>query len=348
MDPNQGKKNLINKQGRQELVKYLNAEKFKRITVSLYRYFNIKEPESLRDELYEKFKELKVLGRIYLAKEGINAQINVPEFNWKKFKKLISLYELTKEIPLKIAIEDDDKSFIKLKIKVKNKIVADGLDQNSFDTTNVGTHLTAKQWNEFIEQNKSVVVDVRNHYESEIGHFKSAILPESETFKEELPKILDLLTGKEDKKIMLYCTGGIRCEKASAYLKHHGFKDVNQLYGGIIDYARQVKKEKLANYFKGKNFVFDERLAERISDEIISECHQCGSPSDIHVNCLNKECNLLFIQCKKCNKVMQNCCSKKCKEIISLPDSIQKEMRKGKHNFGNAKRFNKRKNKLKI
>ena len=143
MDPNKGKNNLINKQGRQELAKYLNSEKFKRITVSLYRYFNIKEPEFLRDELYKKLKELKVLGRIYLAKEGINAQINVPEFNWEKFKKLISLYELTKDIPLKIAIEDDGKSFIKLTIKVKNKIVADGLDDTSFDTTNVGTHLTA-------------------------------------------------------------------------------------------------------------------------------------------------------------------------------------------------------------
>ena len=129
---------------------------------------------------------------------------------------------------------------------------------------------------------------MRNHYESEIGRFKGAICPETETFREELPVVKKLLEGKERKKILLYCTGGIRCEKTSAYLKHYGFTDVNQLHGGIIDYVRQLKQDtSLKNNFQGRNFVFDERRGERVSNDIISDCHQCGSACDVHVNCKN-------------------------------------------------------------
>ncbi|GIR58486.1 MAG: hypothetical protein CM15mP65_10670 [Crocinitomicaceae bacterium] len=123
----------------------------------------------------------------------------------------------------------------------------------------MGNHLNAKQWNEAIDKG-ATVVDMRNHYESEIGHFRSAILPEAETFREELPMVEEILKGKEDENILLYCTGGIRCEKASAYLKHKGFHSVNQLYGGIINYVHEVKKDELENKFIGKNFVFDDRL----------------------------------------------------------------------------------------
>ena len=132
---------------------------------------------------------------------------------------------------------------------------------------------------------------------------------------------------------MLYCTGGIRCEKASAYLKHHGFKDVNQLHGGIIDYVRQLKKNpNIKNNFEGRNFVFDERRGERISDKIISNCHQCGDPFDQHVNCKNTNCNLLFIQCDKCKKKYENCCSIECIEVINMPLERQKQLRKGIEN----------------
>ena len=196
--------------------------------------------------------------------------------------------------------------------------------------------LDAQQWNGDIEQG-AIVVDMRNHYESEIGHFENAICPQSETFREELPEVKDMLKGQEDKKVLLYCTGGIRCEKTSAYLKHHGFKDVNQLHGGIIDYARQLDENKqLANKFKGKNFVFDERLSERISNDIISSCHQCGEPSDTHVNCNNVNCNLLFIQCDSCQEKHQQCCSSDCLDIIQLPDEEQQKLRQG---IENKKRF---------
>lgn len=336
MDPNAGKKGLYNKLGPEELRKKLEAEDFARRTVSFYKYVIIENPAAMRDKLYEQWKDLNCLGRIYVAREGINAQMNVPEHHWTEFVDRLYAHPEFRDVPFKIAVEDDGKSFLKLTVKVRHKIVADGLDEDSWDVTNVGRHLTADDWNAAIASGKAIVVDIRNHYESEIGHFEGALLPQSETFRDELPEVLEMLKGKEDQKILLYCTGGIRCEKTSAYLKHHGFNDVNQLHGGIIDYARQIKEKDLPNLFHGKNFVFDERLGETISCEVISHCHQCGEPCDHHVNCANVNCNLLFIQCESCAKEMEACCSEECRDIIHLPEDQQKELRKGREN---RKRF---------
>ncbi len=329
MDPNTGKKGMFNKLSKKQGMQLLKQETFKRKTISFYRYVLIDTPAKLRDSLYADWLELGVLGRIYLAHEGINAQLSVPEHNWELFKANVHANKYFLNMPFKIAIEDDGQSFFKLTIKVRKQIVADGLSIDEYDVTNVGSHLDAKQWNEALE-NGAIVVDMRNHYESEIGRFRGAICPEAETFKEELPVVKDMLKGKEDEKVLLYCTGGIRCEKTSAYLKHHGFQDVNQLHGGIIDYARQLKENKgLKNNYLGKNFVFDERRGERISEDIISKCHQCESPFDTHVNCANVNCNLLFLQCDECKIKYNNCCSKECIEMIKLPFEQQKELRKG-------------------
>ncbi|HMV44249.1 MAG TPA: rhodanese-related sulfurtransferase [Leptospiraceae bacterium] len=317
-----------------ELRKRLQEENFKRVTLSFYRYTKIENPNELRLQLLSEWGNLNVFGRIYLAKEGVNAQLSVPEFNFEKFKAQLNSLEYSKNMPLKIAIEDDGKSFFKLTIKVKEKIVADGLDDSSFDPSNVGKHLTAQEFNKALEDPNTVVVDVRNHYESEIGHFEKAICPDADTFREELPMIVDLLQDKKDKKILLYCTGGIRCEKASAYLKHKGFLDVNQLLGGIISYAREVKELGLESKFKGKNFVFDERLGERISEEVISHCHQCGKKSDRHVNCKNDACHLLFIQCEECSKEYEGCCSIECRDVSRLPEEEQIRLRKEKAKSG--------------
>ena len=204
------------------------------------------------------------------------------------------------------------------------------MEDGTNDVTNVGNHLSAKEFNDAMENPETIVVDMRNHYESEVGHFKGAICPDADTFREELPMIINELEELKDKKVLLYCTGGIRCEKASAYLKHKGFKDVNQLHGGIIDYTKQVNEQGLENKFIGKNFVFDERLGERITDDIISECHQCGEPCDEHTNCANDDCHLLFIQCKKCQEKYDGCCTPECQEIAALPIEKQRELRKGK------------------
>ncbi len=330
MDPNSGKRTLANTLSREELLAKLEAETFERKTLSFYKYVIIADPKTLRDKLFAQWSEWDCLGRIYVSREGINAQMNVPSHHWEAFEQHLHGMDYFKDVPFKMAVTDktDGKSFLKLIIKVRDQIVADGLQPEDYDVTDVGAHLTAKDWNDAIENHDPVIVDMRNHYESEIGHFEGAILPEAETFREELPMVLEKLKGQEDRKILLYCTGGIRCEKTSAYLKHHGFKDVNQLHGGIIDYARQIDQEALQNKFHGINFVFDERLGECISDEIISECHQCGQPSATHVNCANKACNLLFIQCEACAEKNEGCCTPQCVAIIHLPEEEQAEIRR--------------------
>lgn len=321
---------LHNKYDKETLSKRLMAEDFNRKTVSFYRYVILDDVPSFRDQLYVRFQELNILGRVYVAHEGINAQISVPEFNWDKFLSFLNDTIQLRGVDLKIAVEDDGKSFIKLIVRTRKKIVADGLNDGEFDVTNVGTHLNAQQFNEAIQTPGTVLVDLRNHYESEVGHFKGAILPQSDTFRQELPMVLDMLQDKKDNKIVLYCTGGVRCEKASAFFKHHGFKDVNQLNGGIIHYARQVKAEGLETQFIGKNFVFDQRLGERITEDVISSCHQCGAPCDTHVNCKNEECHLLFIQCDSCAQKMNGCCTETCMEVAALPLEERRVHRKGK------------------
>jgi UPF0176 protein len=321
---------LHNRVNKKELKKRIQEESLKRITVSFYRYVIIDNPQELRDNLFKQWDALGILGRIYVAREGINAQMSVPEENWEIFKFNLNADKRFEGVPFKIAVEDDGKSFYKLAVKVRHKIVADGLDDDAFDVTNVGNHLTAIEFNKAMEDPETIVVDMRNHYETEVGRFVGAICPDADTFREELPMVIDELKDKKDKKILMYCTGGVRCEKASAYLKHHGFKDVNQLHGGIIDYVRQIKAEGVASKFIGKNFVFDERVGERITDDVIAECHQCGQACDTHVNCANDDCHLLFIQCEKCAEKMNGCCTPECMHIASLPIEEQKKIRRGR------------------
>ena len=321
---------LHNKYDKETLKKKLNEEDLHRITLSFYRYVILEDIALLRDNFYRQLNELNVLGRIYLAHEGVNAQLSIPENNWNLFKELLNSYVQFKDVDLKIAIEDDGKSFYKLIVRLREKIVGDGLNDKTFDVTNVGKHLSAKEFNEAMQQPGTVVVDMRNHYESEVGHFKNAFCPDADTFRQELPIVLDFLKDKKENKILLYCTGGIRCEKASAFLRHHGFEDVNQLNGGIIHYARQVKAEGLESKYVGKNFVFDDRMGERITEDVISTCHQCGIPGDRHVNCANDDCHLLFIQCESCSEKTKGCCTPQCTEIFSLPLVEQIRIRKGK------------------
>lgn len=321
--------NTLSAKERERLIEEAGKE---RLTISFYKYAHIGNPGIFRNHLFIHWDQLDVLGRIYVAKEGINAQLSVPADNFIDFKAHLDSITFLKDVRLNIAIEQDNKSFLKLKVKVRKKIVADGLDDDTFDVTNKGIHVDAAQFNELIADSESIVVDMRNHYESEIGHFEKAITPDVDTFRDSLDSIEEQLAEhKEDKKLVMYCTGGIRCEKASAYYKHKGFKKVYQLEGGIIEYTRQVRTRGLENKFKGKNFVFDHRRGERISEEVIAQCHQCGKPCDTHVNCANEACHLLFIQCDECAKRMNDCCSKQCMEIAALPFEQQKKLRKGKH-----------------
>ena len=301
-----------------------------RLTLSFYAYARIENPTQFRDNLFLAWNPLSVLGRIYVAHEGINAQLSLPADHFYEFRDTIEQYEFMKGIRLNIAVEHDDHSFLKLTIKVRDKIVADGISDDTFDPTDIGTHLKASEFNKLLEDPDTIVVDMRNHYESEIGHFTNAIKPDVDTFRESLPIIeAQLASHKTDKNLLMYCTGGIRCEKASAYFKHKGFENVYQLEGGIIEYTRQVKAEGLESKFIGKNFVFDHRLGERITDDIVSQCHQCGKPCDVHTNCANEGCHLLFLQCEECAVSMERCCSAECAAIIHLPEEEQKAIRRG-------------------
>ena len=271
---------LYNSLSNNERVKLIQEAGKDRLTISFYKYFKISDPETFRNKLFLFWDSIDVLGRIYVAHEGINAQLSVPADHFETFKSHLDSINFLKNIRLNVAI-----------------------------------------------------VDMRNHYESEIGHFKNAVTPDVDTFRESLDLIEeDLKSHKKTKKLVMYCTGGIRCEKASAYFKHKGFKNVYQLEGGIINYARQVTSKEVENKFIGKNFVFDQRRAEKISDDIIASCHQCGQPADIHVNCANDACHLLFIQCDSCKKSMKNCCSSTCMEVNQLPAQTQKSLRKGQGN----------------
>ncbi|MDA9341487.1 rhodanese-related sulfurtransferase [Flavobacteriaceae bacterium] len=303
-----------------------------RLTLSFYQYAKIGNPELFRNYLFVAWDSLQVLGRIYVANEGINAQLSLPAKKFKEFKEFLDSICFLENCRLNVALEQNLKSFLKLKIKVRDKIVSDGLNDTTFDVRNIGVHVDASTFNNLIEDPDTILVDMRNHYESEIGHFKNAITPDVDTFRDSLDTIEeDLKDHKEDKKLVMYCTGGIRCEKASAYYKHKGFKNVFQLEGGIIEYTRQVNNQGLENKFLGKNFVFDQRRSERISDDVISNCHQCGEACDTHINCANEGCHLLFIQCKVCSDKMEYTCSKECYEMIQLPFEEQKKLRKGKH-----------------
>lgn len=323
---------LYNKLSAKEREALIDAAGEERLTISFYMYHKIQDPSEFRNQLFISWEKLDVLGRTYVANEGINAQISVPAPRFKEFKAHLDSIDFLNNVRLNIAIEQDNKSFLKLKIKVRDKIVADGLNDDTFDVTDIGVHLNAEKFNEIIEDENTVLVDMRNHYESEIGHFKGAVTPDVDTFRDSLDIIEeDLKEHKEDKNLVMYCTGGIRCEKASAYYKHKGFKNVYQLEGGIINYTRQVNEQGLENKFLGKNFVFDQRRAEKISDDIVSNCHQCGAPADTHVNCENEGCHLLFIQCEACQEKMNTCCSDECKAIAALPVEERKALRKGKN-----------------
>ncbi|MGC6402546.1 MAG: rhodanese-related sulfurtransferase [Flavobacteriaceae bacterium] len=324
---------LYNKLSAEERRTLIEQAGVQRLTLSFYQYHHLDNPQLFRDHLFLHWHPMDVLGRIYVAKEGINAQLSVPAPRFEEFKTFLDSISFLKGVRLNIAVEQDNESFLKLTIKVRDKIVADGLNDASFDVTDKGTHVNAQKFNALLTDPNTVCVDMRNHYESEIGHFEGAVTPDVDTFRDSLPIIeKDLAAHKEDKNLLMYCTGGIRCEKASAYFKHKGFKNVFQLEGGIIEYARQVKDQGLENKFKGKNFVFDERRAERISEDIIAQCHQCGSPCDTHVNCANEACHLLFIQCEACQEKTQSCCSEDCQTIVNLPPEEQKALRRGTHN----------------
>ncbi len=331
---------LHNLVSNKELKERMLAETEPRTTVSFYKYFQIADPKAFRDALYVELTKFKVFGRVYVAHEGINAQISVPASRYESMKAALYAFDAAlHNLRMNIALDDDGKSFWVLRLKVRERIVADGIEDDSFDASNVGAYLKAADVNAMLDDPDALFVDMRNHYEYEVGRFDNAMEVPADTFRDQLPMAIDMLQDQKDKKIVMYCTGGIRCEKASAWMKHNGFNDVYHIEGGIIEYTRRAREQGLPVRFKGKNFVFDERMGERISDDILSSCHQCGTPCDSHTNCINDGCHLLFIQCPSCAEKYNNCCSPICMEESTLSPEEQRARRAGREN-GN-KVFNK-------
>ena len=325
-------KDLYNQKNKNELLQKIENETFDRITLSFYKYTKLINLGTLRDDLYLKWKKLNILGRVYIAPEGINAQISIPENLLSDFKNELKNTTFLNEINLNNAVLDG-LSFLKLVIKVKKEIVAFGLKDNDYDINKTGDHLGYNEFNKSIDEG-AIVLDVRNYYEGEVGKFENAIVPDVSRSKELLPEIKKLLKDNKDDKILMYCTGGIRCEKASSYLIKQGFKNVNQLKGGIIKYANDIKKNKVPSKFIGKNFVFDHRMGEKITPDTISLCHQCDNSCDEHTNCENQSCHILFIQCQSCKSNFRGCCSKECADFIQLPKKKQRKIFKtGKIKF---------------
>jgi len=323
--------NLHNRVSRKELKARMALDQTPRTTLSFYQYHPIPDPGHFRNEMYRQMESLGVLGRIYVAREGVNAQVSVPTETLEAFREYLFSLDGFGGIRLNIAVDDNGRSFFLLDIRVRQKIVADGIEDPSFDMRNKGKYVDAETFNRMAGQPDTIILDMRNHYEYEVGHFRNAMEVPSDTFREQLPMAADMIKDKKEKpdtNIILYCTGGIRCEKASAYLLHRGFRNVFHLEGGIIHYTRQVKAKGLENKFIGKNFVFDDRLGERITPDIIARCHQCGNPCDTHVNCRNEACHLLFIQCDACAQKYEHCCSEVCRDFIHLPEEQQKELRR--------------------
>lgn len=310
---------LHNRIAREELKKRFLFSKKPRITISFYKYFHIIDVQKYRDHIYKKFFQYQVLGRVYIAHEGINAQINVPVKFYSIIKHIIQSFDIAlKNIRINQSLNNSFPSFWVLSVKIKKNIVADGIQNTKFNFNDIGIYLQANEVNDMIKNTNTILVDMRNDYEYKIGHFEGAINIKSQTFREQLKLIIQLLDYAKDKKIIMYCTGGIRCEKATAWMKFHGFKYIYHIEGGIINYVNTAKKNNLPVLFKGKMFVFDYRMSEKVSNDIISTCQQCHKKEDTYTNCAYNKCHLLFIQCRACGIHFSNCCSIECMNKIVL------------------------------
>ena len=280
------------------------------IVSSFYKYIDLNNLEEFQKEHLGFCKNLGIKGKILISKEGINGTVSGTLKQINEYETKILSYAEFSDIYFKRTLSDKH-PFRKTIARIRDEIVSSNF---GVEAKKAGNHLKPSELKNLYDTNADfVIIDARNNYESKIGKFKNAITPDIETFRD-FKKVVSDLRQYKDKKIVLYCTGGVRCEKASVLLIKEGFKDINQVDGGILNYIEQYP----GTYFEGRCFVFDDRLSiETGYAKDITLCERCHEPCGEYTNCSNTKCDKLFVCCKDCRTKFNNTCSKPCKNIIN-------------------------------
>ena len=284
--------------------------------LAYYSIVKIDDPQAEVARHKEFFSTRDFKCRIYISEQGINGQASGRADHADEYMAWMASNSHFKEMPFKVH-SSHEHAFPKTTVKYRKQLVAVDCE---VDFSNVGDHVSPEEWKKMLEKrtDETIVLDVRNDYEWKIGRFEGSELPELETFRE-FPAYAKKLKEERDPKttsVMMYCTGGIRCEFFSALMKKEGFEKVYQLDGGVINYGLKEGGE----HWEGKLFVFDDRLAVPLAEDAapISGCTHCGTPNDVYFNCANMDCNELFLCCPDCVKAHKGCCCAACESAERL------------------------------
>lgn len=277
---------------------------------AFYKYTNLENPQEFASQHQAWCREIGLRGRILVASEGINGTVSGTSEQIEQYKQALQDDARFEGIEFK---EDEClmHPFNRMIVKVKPELVR---FEQEVDLADVGTHLSPEEFLTMAQEEDVIVLDARNDYESRVGKFKNAFTPSIKTFRE-FPRVASELRDKKDKKILMYCTGGIRCEKASAFMKKEGFSHVYQLHGGILNFAKHCPN----TLWEGKCFVFDKRLISDVNSDNkpITHCDICATPCDLYKNCRNNACDAFTVTCLECERSYGGCCSKECFTIIN-------------------------------
>lgn len=280
------------------------------VVSSFYKYVRLDNPSSFQEEHQEFCNDLGVKGKVLVSKEGINGTVSGTKEQINKYEKKLISYKEFSDMYFK-KTTGDRHPFRRTIVRVREEIVT---SKFNVETKNVGKYISSKELKNMYDNNEEfVIIDARNSYESKIGRFKDSITPKIDTFRE-FPRVISKIDKYKKKKIVLYCTGGVRCEKASALLIKEGFLNVNQLHGGILSYIEQYPD----TYFEGRCFVFDNRLSIKSGENVkdISVCEKCHVPCSDYINCTNQRCDKMFIECSDCREQYEYTCSKTCRSFV--------------------------------
>ncbi|GMA49729.1 UPF0176 protein [Alicyclobacillus contaminans] len=279
-----------------------------------YKYVHIENPQAFAADHLEFCKAVGLRGRILVAHEGINGTVSGTITQTEQYMMHLRANPLFRDIEFKIE-PTEGHVFKRLSVRPRREIVHLGLEEDINPNELTGKYLEPKEFYEWMQRDDVIVLDARNDYEYDIGHFEGAIRPNVRTFRE-LPRwIRENLADQKDKTVLTYCTGGIRCEKLSGFLLREGFREVGQLHGGIIRYGQDPEMQ--GKGFVGKCYVFDERIrvpVNRHEDVVVGRCHHCGKPEDRYINCAYPPCHWQHICCSECEAKHEGFCSDTCRE----------------------------------